>query len=62
MSELSILELEAEHGEVLPARETLGTSRSHNNYVLAFNLPVALAGAGHDVHNSAVGIQVIKIG
>jgi hypothetical protein len=41
MSELSIHELEAETGEVLPARETLGVNTSHD-HIFAFNTSLAV--------------------
>jgi hypothetical protein len=58
MSELSIHELEAEHGEVLPERETLGVFNSHN-HIFAFNQANALQGLTLFSHNTAVAVQTI---
>jgi len=58
MSELSIHELEAEHGEILPERETLGVVNSHN-HVFAFNQAIALQGLTFLSHNTAVAVQNI---
>jgi hypothetical protein len=58
MSELSIYELEAEHGEVLPERETLGVYNFYN-YVIAFNQANALQAYTHYSHNSATAGQTI---
>jgi hypothetical protein len=54
MSELSIYELEAEHGEVLPERETLGV---YTFNILAFNQANAHQAYTHYSHNSADASQ-----
>jgi len=64
MSELSIHELEAQHGEVLPEREALSrfvTVGSFNggNHIHANNLANAIATRGGDA--SARATQVISI-
>jgi hypothetical protein len=56
MSELSIYELEAEYGEVLPQRETLGVY-TFNTHVIAFNGAIALQGYTHGSHNTADATQ-----
>lgn len=56
MSELSIHELEAQHGEVLPEREALSRITVINgghNHVRATNFAVALASRGGDAHATA---------
>lgn len=58
MSELSIHELEAETGEVLPARETLGVSHSHN-HIFAINTALAVDYQTLLSHNTAVATQTI---
>ena len=59
MSELSIYELEAEHGEVLPERETLGVY-TFNTHVIALNGALAIQGYTHSgSHNSADAEQAI---
>jgi hypothetical protein len=60
MSELSIHELEAEIGEVLPERETLGTVNSHVN-IHAFNLALAVDYKTLLSHNSASSTQTISV-
>jgi hypothetical protein len=60
MSELSIHELEAEIGEVLPERETLGTINSHVN-IDAFNLALAVDYKTLLSHNSASSTQNIHV-
>jgi hypothetical protein len=64
MSELSILELEAQHGEVLPEREALSrfvTVGSFNggNHIHANNLANAIATRGGDA--SARATQIISV-
>jgi hypothetical protein len=58
MSELSIHELEAQTGEVLPERETLGVFNSHN-HIHAFNLAIAVDYKTILSHNTAVSTQTI---
>ncbi len=60
MSELSILELETEHAELLPERETLFIIGGHNHHVTVNQTALALAAYGHD--NTAVAVNVALIG
>jgi hypothetical protein len=62
MSELSILELETEHAELLPERETLFLNGVVGgfNHVTVHQTAVAVAGAG--VFNSAHATNVSIIG
>ncbi|MDQ2815907.1 MAG: hypothetical protein M3Z75_29705 [Actinomycetota bacterium] len=59
MSELSIHELEAETGEVLPARETLGVYNTHH-HVYAINTALAVDYKTLLSHNTAVAVQNIR--
>jgi hypothetical protein len=63
MSELSIHELEAQHVEVLPEREALGTfnlgSFNHDHTVNAFNGALAVQHNTFLSHNSASANQFI---
>ena len=56
MSELSILELETEHAELLPERETLFIIGGHNHNVTVHQTALAIAAFGH--HNLAVAVNV----
>jgi hypothetical protein len=56
MSELSLVELESEHVELLPERETLFL----NTYITVNNFAFAAAGFGHT--NVAVASNVTIIG
>jgi hypothetical protein len=64
MSELSIHELEAQHGEVLPEREALSTVTigSHNGHNRIHAVNVATALANHGGHADADASQTIIIG
>ena len=59
MSELSIHELEAEHGEVLPARETLSVYHAFNNHVVAVNTAIAYDRLTILSHNAATASQTV---
>ena len=62
MSELSVLELESEHAELLPERETLflnGVVGFHN-HVTVHQTAFAAAFDGH--HNTAIASNVSIIG
>lgn len=59
MSELSILELETEHAELLPERETLFIVGGHI-HVHVDQIAVALASHGHE--NIAVAVNLAVIG
>ena len=56
MSELSLIELESEHAELLPERETLFL----NTYINVHQHAFAAAGFGHT--NVAVASNVVVIG
>jgi hypothetical protein len=56
MSELSLVELESEHAELLPERETLFL----NTYINVHQHAFAVAGFGHT--NVAVASNVVIIG
>ena len=61
MSELSILELETEHAELLPERETLFLiGLGSHNHVSVNQTALAIAAYGH--HNTAVAVNVAVIG
>jgi hypothetical protein len=64
MSELSIHELEAQHGEVLPEREALGhfTIGSFNNHVNAFNQANANQHGTFLSSNTAAASQTVITG
>jgi len=57
-------ELEAEHGEVLPERETLGTVAfgSFNNHVFAVNSAAAYQAFTWKSSNSATAVQSVVTG
>jgi hypothetical protein len=64
MSEINIYELEAEHGQLLPEREALGTSGfSHKlgNIVVAPNIAVAVQVLSPDSENAAEADQAIDV-
>ena len=63
MSELSILELETEHAELLPERETLfiiGLG-GHNHHVTVNQTALAIAAGDHS-SNTAVAVNLALIG
>jgi hypothetical protein len=63
MSELSILELETEHAELLPERETL--SRRGGGISLhdvTFVTQIAYATASRGRHNLAIAANIVFIG
>jgi hypothetical protein len=62
MTELSVLELETEHAELLPQRETLifnGIIGAHNHVSVDQH---AFAAAGFGFHNTAIASNVSVIG
>jgi hypothetical protein len=59
MSELSVLELETEHAELLPERETLFIIGGHV-HVSVHQIALAFASHGHD--NTAVAVNVAIVG
>lgn len=65
MSELSILELETEHAEVLPERDTLlvlGAINGGHNHVIVAQSANALAGGGFFNTAAAVNVAVVNVG
>jgi hypothetical protein len=60
MSELSIIELEAQHSEFLPEREALGHWGGVN--IVAFNTAAAVQALTFLSANAAVANQVIFVG
>ena len=60
MSELSILELETEHAELLPERETLSIHGNHNHVTSVQQTAIAFAGFGHN--NTAIASNISVIG
>jgi hypothetical protein len=60
MSELSILELETEHAELLPERETLFRIINIGNHVNVHQIALAVAAYGRN--NTAVAVNVAIIG
>jgi len=64
MSEISMHELEAQHGEELPEREALGhfTFGSFNNHVFAVNSANAYQAFAYDSSNSATAYQAVITG
>jgi len=61
MTELSILELETEHAELLPERETLsrGGISVHD---VTFVTQIAYATASHGRDNMAIAVNVVFVG
>ncbi len=64
MSEMSMHELEAQYGELLPEREALGhfTFGSFNNHVFAFNSATANQSHSWFSYNSATAQQEVITG
>ena len=63
MSELSIHDLEAQTGELLPERETLAiVIGSFDNHVFAINGAEAVQALTFASHNSAVAAQTVITG
>jgi hypothetical protein len=61
MIEISIHELEAEHGQLLPEREALGTSHHGGKTVFADNTATAVQLFAVDSTNTAEATQVILV-
>lgn len=63
MSELSIHELESQHGELLPEREALGVViGSFDNHVVAINSANAVQALTLLSKNTAVAVQTVITG
>jgi hypothetical protein len=63
MSELSIYELETQHGELLPERETLAiVVGSFDNHVFAINSAEAVQAVTLLSKNTAVAVQTVITG
>ena len=62
MSELSILELETEHAEVLPEREALSIHVGGGNRVSVSQVSVAIASHGTDPLATATNTAIIVVG
>jgi hypothetical protein len=66
MSELSILELETEHAELLPEREALslvhGLHVGGGNHVTSVQVAIATAGKGDDPMATGTNTAVIAVG
>jgi hypothetical protein len=65
MSELSILELDAQHSELLPSRETLAInilSPGSFDVIIAHNTATAVQAVTAFSHNNATASQTILVG
>ena len=66
MSELSILELETEHAELLPEREALslvhGGYVGGHNHVTVVQVAVATAGKGDDPMATSTNTAIVAVG
>ncbi len=64
MSEISMRELEAQHGELLPERETLATFAfgSFDNHVVAVNSAAAYQAFTYQSSNGAEAVQNVITG
>jgi hypothetical protein len=66
MSELSILELETEHAELLPEREALsfvhGGTVGGGNRVSVHQITVAIAGKGDNPIATATSTAIVAVG
>jgi hypothetical protein len=65
MSELSILDLDAEHAELLPERETLsvfGLFNGGGNHVTVVQIDSAAAGHALIARATAVSTAIINVG